>query len=417
MPDEGSAVPKGGARRAISLAATCIAAGLVWLAFADFGVATPTIADAMHADLGALQWANNAFSLTAGALVVASGKLGDIFGQRRVLMVGITVFGVCSVLAALAPSAGTLIAGRALMGIGAALILPATLALIPAQFSGRAQLTAFGIWQAVAWGGQALAPAIGGVITDGPGWQWLFWINLPLAAAAMAAIAAFTPEVSDASSDRRVDWVGLATIGLAVFALLYALTDGPTAGWSDPLVIGLFVVAVALALVWVLVEKRSVAPLVDLSLFRLRAYDGALTANLVMNLAYAGLSYLLVLWLQNARGYSAVTAGLLMLPATIGIFALTLSAGIWTVDAAVASRWSWDSSSWPSGSPSCLRCTRIRHCGCSSRHSSSSAAVWGFSRPRSPTPRSARCPSGCPERPQACSRCPAWSAARSEWPC
>ena len=322
MPDDGSAVPKGGARRAISLAATCIAAGLVWLAFADFGVATPTIADAMHADLGALQWANNAFSLTAGALVVASGKLGDIFGQRRVLMVGITVFGVCSVLAALAPSAGTLIAGRALMGIGAALILPATLALIPAQFSGRAQLTAFGIWQAVAWGGQALAPAIGGVITDGPGWQWLFWINLPLAAAAMAAIAAFTPEVSDASSDRRVDWVGLATIGLAVFALLYALTDGPTAGWSDPLVIGLFVVAVALALVWVLVEKRSVAPLVDLSLFRLRAYDGALTANLVMNLAYAGLSYLLVLWLQNARGYSAVTAGLLMLPATIGIFAL-----------------------------------------------------------------------------------------------
>lgn len=253
--------------------------------------------------------------------MVASGKLGDIFGQRRVLQVGIAVFAVFSILSALATSVEVLIVGRALMGIGAALILPATLAVIPAQFTGSRQLTAFGIWQAVAWGGQALAPAIGGVITDGPGWQWLFWINLPLAAAAIT-IAVVTPEVSDAGADHRIDWLGLATLGLAVFALLYALTDGPTAGWSSPLVIGLFVAAAVLAVGWVLWERKATAPLVDLSLFRLRAYDGALTANLVMNLAYAGLSYLLVLWLQNARGYSAVTAGLLMLPATIGIFAL-----------------------------------------------------------------------------------------------
>ncbi|AZG47401.1 MFS transporter [Gordonia insulae] len=311
-----------GSRRWISLAATCTAAGLVWLAFADFGVATPTIADEMHADLGGLQWANNAFSLMAGALVIAAGRFGDIFGQRRILQIGILVFAACSVVAALAPGVGTLIVGRGLMGIGAALILPATLALIPKQFSGAAQLTAFGVWQAVAWGGQALAPAIGGVITDGPGWRWLFWINLPLALVAFLVIRAMTPESVEEDADRRIDWFGLATIGLAVFALLYALTDGPTAGWSSPLVVSLFVAAVVLAVAWVLIERRVAAPLVDLSLFRLRAYDGALTANLMMNLAYAGLSYLLVLWLQNARGYSAVEAGLLMLPATIGIFAL-----------------------------------------------------------------------------------------------
>lgn len=311
-----------GTRRGLSLAATCTAAGLVWLAFADFGVATPTIADEMHADAGGLQWANNAFSLAAGALVIAAGRFGDIFGQRRVLRIGVALFGICSVLAALAPGVPSLIIGRGLMGVGAALILPATLALIPVQFSGRAQLAAFGVWQAVAWGGQALAPAIGGLLTDGPGWQWLFWINVPLAAVAFVVIGALTPESVVAGADRRIDWAGLATIALAVFALLYALTDGPTAGWSDPLVVGLFVAAFVLAVAWVLIERAVAVPLVDLALFRLRAYDGALTANLTMNLGYAGMSYLLVLWLQNARGYSAVTAGLLMLPTTLGIFAL-----------------------------------------------------------------------------------------------
>lgn len=326
-----------GARRWVSLAATCTAAGLVWLAFADFGVATPTIADEMHADMGGLQWANNAFSLAAGALVIAAGKFGDIFGQRRILQLGVLVFSVCSVIAALAPGVTTLIVGRGLMGVGAALILPATLALIPEQFSGRAQLTAFGVWQAVAWGGQALAPAIGGVLTDGPGWQWLFWINVPLGVIAFVVIRSVTPEAVDSTADRRIDWVGLGAIALAVFALLYALTDGPSVGWTDPLVIGLFVAAVVLAVAWVVIERTVAAPLVDLSLFRLRAYDGALTANLVMNLGYAGLSYLLVLWLQNARGYSAVEAGLLMLPATVGIFALIPVGG--RLDSRVGGRW------------------------------------------------------------------------------
>ena len=215
------------------------------------------------------------------------------------------------------------------MGIGAAAILPATLALIPVQFSGASQLTAFGVWQAVAWGGQAVGPAIGGVITDSLGWQYLFWMNLPLAAAALLVIRVATPETKDAGSSRTIDWAGLATIGLAVFALLYALTDGPAVGWTDPLVLGLLVAAVVLAVAWVWIESRVEAPLVDLRLFRLRAYDGALTANLTMNMAFAGLSYLLVLWLQNARGFDAVEAGLLMLPATIGIFAFIPLGGRW----------------------------------------------------------------------------------------
>ncbi|MFD1812033.1 MFS transporter [Rhodococcus gannanensis] len=318
-PDPRSA--GGSPRRWVSLAAICGAAGLVWLAFADLGVAVPTIADDFHADLSALAWANNAFSLVAGSLVIAAGKFGDVFGRRRMLLLGVALFSGFSVLAALAGNVEMLILGRALMGIGAALILPATLALIPPQFSGRALLTAFGVWQAVAWGGQAVAPAIGGVITDTVGWPWLFWINIPLGLGVYTVIQALTPESSDAAASRKVDWLGLATIGLAVFALLFALTEGPDAGWSSPLVIVPLGAAVVLAAAWVWIERAVSDPLVDLSLFRLRPYDGALTANLVMNLAYAGLTYLLVLWLQNARGYSAVEAGMLMLPATIGIFA------------------------------------------------------------------------------------------------
>ncbi len=329
-------VTAAGSRRWISLSAACLAAGIVWLAFADLGVAIPSIADEFGSDLSTLQWANNAFSLVTGALVIAAGKFGDVFGRRRMLQLGIMLFALFSLVAALAPDVLLLITGRGLMGIGAALILPATLALIPPQFSGSAQLTAFGVWQAVAWGGQAVGPAIGGVITDGPGWRWLFWINLPLAALAFVVIRLTTPESRDPAVSSRVDWAGLTTIGLAVFALLYALTDGPSAGWGSPLVIGLLVATVALAIAWYHIERRVREPLVDLRLFRLRAYDGALVANLTMNLAFAGLSYLLVLWLQNARGYDAVTSGLLMLPSTVGIFLLIPLGG--RLDARVGAR-------------------------------------------------------------------------------
>lgn len=310
-----------GSRRWVSLAATCTAAGIVWLAFADLGVAIPAIADDTGASMSTLAWANNAFSLVAGASVIAAGKFGDVFGRKAMLQLGIVTFAGFSIVAAVAPNAGMLIVGRGLMGLGAALILPATLALIPPQFSGKDQLTAFGVWQAVAWGGQAVAPAIGGVVTQDLGWPWLFWINLPLGLGAFVVIRVFTPESKDSTASSRVDWPGLVTIALAVFCLLYALTAGPDAGWGSTLILGLFAGAVILAVAWVLVERRVREPLVDLALFSLRPYDGALTANLTMNLAFAGLSYLLVLWLENARGYSPITAGLLMLPSTIGIFA------------------------------------------------------------------------------------------------
>ncbi|EHR51253.1 arabinose efflux permease family protein [Saccharomonospora marina XMU15] len=323
-------------RRWVSLAGICSAAGIVWLAFSDFGVAIPRIADEFGTDLSPLQWANNAFSLVTGALVIAAGKFGDLFGRRLMLQLGSLLLAGFSVLAALAPSVEWLIVGRGLMGVGAALVLPASLALIPPEFSGRAEITAFGIWQAVAWGGLSLGPAIGGGLTDGLGWRWLFWINLPLAAVSVAVVRLTTPESRDTAVSRHVDWWGLATIASAVFALLYALTEGPVLGWASPPVLALFGATLALAAAWYQIERRSRAPLVDLRLFRLRAYNGALTANLTMNVTFAGLSFVLVLWLQNALGYDPVRAGMLLLPATVGVFAFIPLGG--KLDATVGGR-------------------------------------------------------------------------------
>ena len=296
----GSAAGTGGSRRWLSLAALCTAAGLVWLAFADLGVAVPTIGDDLGGDLSALSWANNAFALVTGALVIAAGRFGDLFGRRR--MLGARRRAVRRLLdrGSRRPSVGVLIAGRGLMGIGAALILPATLALIPPQFEGRDQAFAFAAWGAVAWVGQAAGPALGGAITDALGWRWLFWLNLPLAALTVVALRLTTPESTDPEASRKIDIPGILTIGAAAFALLFALTEGPDAGFTDPLVLGLIVGSVVLTALGL--DRAPVdSPLVDLRIFVRRAFDGALVANLTMNLAFAGASFLLVLYLQQVR--------------------------------------------------------------------------------------------------------------------
>jgi len=309
-------------KRWVALAGICTAAGLVWLAFADEGVALPTISQDLRISLTDLQWVNNSFSLACGALVLAAGRISDLYGRRRVLLLGVAVFGLFSLLTAFLSGLVGLVTGRALMGVGAAMILPATLALIPPIFPREEQPKAFGTWMAVAWVGQAAGPAVGGALTDLLGWRSLFWIMAPLAAVAYFVIRRYTPESRDENAARGIDVTGLATSALAAFCLLYAFTDGQTAGFGSPLIIGLLVAAVVLGIVFVLVERRLRNPLVDLSLFRARDFDGALTANLVMNIVFGGISYLFALYLQDVRGYSPVEAGLLLFPSTVTILAL-----------------------------------------------------------------------------------------------
>ncbi|SHN45091.1 MFS transporter [Cryptosporangium aurantiacum] len=312
----------GDSRRWVGLVGMCTAAGLVWLAFADFGVAVPTISRDIGGSLTALQWANNAFSLVTGALVLATGRLGDLYGRRRMLQAGLVAFGVTALLAAFPSGVAGLIAGRALMGIGAALILPATLALIPAMFPRAQQPTAFGAWMAVAWVGQAAGPAVGGLLTDTIGWRSIFWVNAPLAVVALALVGYGTAESTDRAVPRRLDVSGILTSALAAFCLLYGCTEGQELGFTHPLVLALFAATAVLIVVFVVRENRARFPLVDLALFRVRSFDGALVANTVMNMVFAGTTFLLTLHLQDVEGYSAVAAGLLLLPSTVTILAV-----------------------------------------------------------------------------------------------
>jgi MFS family permease len=208
------------------------------------------------------------------------------------------------------------------MGVGAALLLPMTLALIPPQFPRSEQPRALGVWAAVAWGGQAAGPAFGGLLTQTLGWRWIFLVNVPIAAVTLLVVRAATAESRDETAPPGVDLAGVATTGGAAFALLYALTAGQTRGLGDPLVLALFAAAVVLGVLFVLVERRVANPLVDLALFRRRPFDAALTANLALNLTFTGTSFLLPLYLQDVRGYDPVVAGLLLLPVTVTLLAL-----------------------------------------------------------------------------------------------
>ncbi|MER8183039.1 MFS transporter [Kitasatospora sp. NPDC094015] len=305
-----------------ALAGMCVAAGMVWLTFADFGVAVPTISRELAVSLPDLQWANNAFSLSTGALVLAAGRLGDVFGRKRMLEIGLLVMGAVSLVAAFAPGVTGLIVGRAAMGVGAALILPATLALIPPMFPPQEQPRAFGAWMAVAWVGQAAGPAVGGVLTGVLGWRSTFWINAPLAVVGLWLVRRAAVESTDPNASRHIDLPGLLTSAAAAFCLLYGCTAGQELGFSDPLIIALLVGSVVLAALFVLLEKRVRDPLVDLRLFSSRPFCGALVANSVMNIVFAGVSFLLTLYLQEVRGYGAVAAGLLLLPSTVTILLL-----------------------------------------------------------------------------------------------
>jgi EmrB/QacA subfamily drug resistance transporter len=322
-PEAGATLAAGlDPRRWWSLAGLCLAAAIVWFAAANLPVATTAIADQIGGSVSMLQWANTAFTLTCGALVIAAGRFGDLFGRRKMLAIGLVVFAAASVPAALAQTPAMLIAGRALMGVGAAAILPATLAIIPIQFAGKEKVTAFSIWMAVAGAGQALAPALAGALTQVFLWPALFWVNLPLCAGALLLVLRTTPESRDEEASRSIDYPGLVTVAGGLVALMYALNEGPDLGWRSPQVLIALGLAVVLLAACLVIERRVRNPLIELHLFRRGSFDAALADNFVYNLTLAGTMYVLALYLVEVRGYDPFTAGMLLLPSTVGMLLL-----------------------------------------------------------------------------------------------
>jgi EmrB/QacA subfamily drug resistance transporter len=279
-------------------------------------VALPTIQRDLGAGLSQLEWIVSGYALTFAALMLTGGKLADLFGRRRVFVIGLAVFSGSSLACALAPSAGFLIGARIVQGAGAALMNPATLSIITATFPPRERGAAIGIWAGVSALALAIGPLVGGLLTEHVGWSAIFYINVPIGVLAIAASFLLIDESRDMTLDQRPDLPGLLSSAVGLFALTYGLIEANSDGWASGRILGAFALAAAALAAFVLLERHQRAPMLDLRLFRDGTFAGANLLLLLIALAMFGVFFFLSLYLQNVLGYSPVKAGASFLPLT-----------------------------------------------------------------------------------------------------
>jgi EmrB/QacA subfamily drug resistance transporter len=300
------------------LAAVSMALFCVQIDYFAMNLALPRMAVDLNSTATNLQWVISVYMLALGAFMVPAGRIGDIFGRRRALLAGIALFGLSSVLCALAPSATLVIAFRALQGLGAALIFPVSVSVLTNAFPSVRASHAIGLAYGIAGLGNAAGPLIGGLLTETVGWRWIFWLNVPLTLVALAIGARSITESYDETVPRRIDVTGLAliTVGIGLFTLTF--DRAPSWGWlSAPTVIA-FVCSLAALVVFVVVEKRVRWPLVDLSLLRNPRFTILVTAGTISNIAYGVTIFLSTVYLQQVRGLDPLMAGLAFLGPSAG---------------------------------------------------------------------------------------------------
>ena len=300
--------------------ATVLGSGMVLLDGTAVNVALPRIGADLGASLADLQWAVSGYLLTLAGFILLGGSLGDRYGRRRIFVIGVLWFSLASALCGFAPSAGLLVAARALQGVGGALLAPGSLAIIQAVFRPEDRAAAVGLWAGLGGVAGAVGPVLGGWLVGGPGWRWVFLVNLPLAAVTVAVALRHVPETRDESATGRFDLPGAVLAALTLGSLTYALTSAS----AEPKAAGAAAVAaVLLGVAFVRVERRSSAPMMPLRLFSSRLFS---TVNVVTVLIYAalgGVSFFLVLQLQTTAGFSPLLAGTALLPLTVLMLAFS----------------------------------------------------------------------------------------------
>jgi EmrB/QacA subfamily drug resistance transporter len=307
----------------LTLIATILGSTVVFLDATVINVALPSISDGLHAGLAGQQWVVEAYMLTMVSLLLVGGSLGDQFGRRRLYILGLIGFGLTSALCAIAPSDEFLVGARALQGIAGALLVPGSLAIVAATFSGEERGKAIGTW--TAWTGIAtvLGPAGGGALIGIFSWRAIFWINLPLIVATVMLTLRAVEESRDPDAARGLDWVGVLLSAIGLGGPVFALIEQPTRGWSDPLVWVPLVVGIACFALFLLYEARARHPMLDLGLFRIRNFA---FANLTTLAVYAGLIgglFFVGLYLQQVVGYTPLEAGLATTPISVLMFFLS----------------------------------------------------------------------------------------------
>jgi EmrB/QacA subfamily drug resistance transporter len=289
-------------------------------------VALPDMARSLHASLSDLQWVVDGYALALAALLLGIGAAADILGRRKVHVAGVVLFAAASLLCGLASGPGMLVAARGLQGVGAAAMFATTLPLLGSVYHGRQRSTALGVWGAVSGGAAAVGPVLGGLLTEGPGWRWIFFVNLPVSVASIWLTLRLVPE-SRGPRGMRIDWAGTATFAGFAGALTYGVVRAGSDGWTSTTPTASFVLAVLALAGFVLAERRVAHPLLDLSLLRKPAFVGVMVGALAFNGVAFGVIPYLSIWMQTVLGMSPVRGGLTLLPLTGASVVVAILAG------------------------------------------------------------------------------------------
>ena len=309
-----------------TLVAVCLGTFMLLLDITIVNVALPDIQQSLHATFSGLQWVVDAYALSLAALLLTAGSLADMYGRRLFYVIGLVIFTGASLICGVAGSTLLLQMARALQGVGGAIMFAVSLALLAEAFRGKDRGIAFGVWGAITGLAVAIGPLLGGVLTSGLSWRWIFFVNVPIGVVAVIIAMTRVAETC-APHARRPDWAGFVLFTLALSSLVYALIESNERSFTDRRVLGCFAAAAVLLVVFVLVEWRGKHPMFDLSLFRLPTFSGGSIAAFGVSASIFALILYLVLYLQDILGYSALATGVRLLVLSGGILATSALSG------------------------------------------------------------------------------------------
>jgi EmrB/QacA subfamily drug resistance transporter len=304
-------------RRWWGLVLLCAAQFMLILDVTVVNVALPRIGADLHLHRVALTWVLTAYTVTFGGLMLLGGRLADLFGARRMLLVGLAIFTGASLVNGLAGNAATLLGGRAAQGVGAALLSPAALSLVSTMFTGTERAKALGVWAAIGGGGSAIGVIVGGVLTSAVGWPWVFFINVPIGAAVLLALPTVVPAAQRVHHRARLDMPGAVTVTAGTGALIYGLTNAGSDGWLAPATVTPLLVGVGLYAVFAILQRTVPAPLMDLRILARRPVAAGASLLLVATGVLVGSYFLASFYLQRVQGHGALITGLLFLPVAV----------------------------------------------------------------------------------------------------
>ena len=303
-------------RKWLTLLLASVATFMLLLDVTIVNVALPEIQRDLNADLSSLQWVVDAYALMLACALLTFGSLGDRLGRRRVFSGGFALFSFASLLCGIAGDPTLLNFARGLQGAGAAAMFSTALALIAQEFQGRDRATAFGVWGATVGGAVAIGPLVGGLLTEHLGWEWIFFVNVPIGIAAIALTELRLPNIA-AQDPSPIDVPGVLTFTASLFCLIFALIRGNPEGWSDPLIVGLLIASAVLILMFVAIERARESPMLDLALFRRPAFNGVSAVAFCLSAGMFAMFLYLTIYIQGVLGYSPLEAGLRFLPLSL----------------------------------------------------------------------------------------------------